>query len=112
MKKKFKVRVEDVNASNAHVAGVTTLDGNRYVKFAGDGQSLYVSSVDMLTDKQKVRRILAEASFILPSKNELAAYLSAAEDISPRTSNGRNTLSSCFRISLLPNPRARPACPS
>src|SRR5205807_4601171 len=29
-----------------------------------------------------------------------------------RTSNGRNTLSNCFRISLLPNPRAWPACPS
>jgi hypothetical protein len=81
MTKKSKIRIEDVNASQAHVAGVTTLDGNRYVKFAGDGQSLYVTSVDLLTDKQKVRRMLAQASFILPSKQEVAAYLSAAEEI-------------------------------
>src|SRR6267154_74714 len=33
------------------------------------------------------------------------AGVSAAEAISPNTSNGRNTLSNCFRISLLPNPR-------
>jgi hypothetical protein len=29
-----------------------------------------------------------------------------------KTTNGRKTLSNCFRISLLPNPRAWPACPS
>src|ERR1700726_2054180 len=40
------------------------------------------------------------------------AGVSAAEPTSPKVSHARNTLSICFRISLLPNSRARPAWPS
>lgn len=76
-----KFDVENVTARNAYVAGVTTLDGNRFAKFAGNGRSLYVSSVDLLTDKLGVRKVLAKAQFILPTSQEQAAYLSAAESI-------------------------------
>lgn len=81
MSKKTKIHIESVNAERAYVAGVTTLDGNRYVKFAGNGQWLYVSTLDLLTDRPKVRRLLGQASFILPSNQELALYLAAAEEI-------------------------------